>query len=74
MSGSDLVTLRDGQAVPLPVLRRLWSLEERGVTFRLESEGFVEVGPSRLLDDDDRTFLRQHKLILVSILAVEVHA
>jgi hypothetical protein len=73
MSGCDFVTLRDGLAVPVPVLQRLWSLEERGVTFRLE-DGGMQVGPSRLLDDNDRAFLREHRAIVLSILSSEVAA
>lgn len=72
MSGCDFVTMRAGLVVPVDVLRRLWLLEERGVTFRLGDDGFVQGGPSRLPNDDDRAFLREHKPMLVSILCAEV--
>jgi len=73
MSECEYVTLRDGRAVPVPVLQRLWRLEERGVRFRLDDDGDgMQVGPSRLLDDNDRAFLREHKAIVLSILSAEV--
>ncbi len=74
MSGCDLVTLRDGRAVPTPVLRRLWTLEERGVRFRLEGDGDILVGPRRLLEDTDLAFIRAHKALVISILKMEVRA
>jgi len=71
MNGSDFVTLRDGRVIPVPVLRRLWLLEERGVKFRLDGDG-VLVGPKRLLDADDLAFIAEHKPMVVSILSAEV--
>ena len=68
MSGSDWVTLKGGLVVPVPFLRRLWALEERGVRFRLDAED-VLVGPTRLLDDADLQYLRQLKALLVSVLS-----
>ncbi len=73
MSGSDYVTLRDGRVVPVPVLRRLWRLEERGVKFQLDGDG-VLVGPRRLLDADDLAFVTEHKPFVVDILRMEVCA
>jgi hypothetical protein len=71
MSACEYVTLRGGQAVPLAVLRRLWALEERGLRFRLDDDDLL-VGPRRLVDDNDRLFLRDHKAIVLSILSGEV--
>ena len=73
MSASDYVTLRDGRVIPVPVLARLWKLEERGVKFRLDGDG-VLVGPRRLVDADDLAFIREHKPLIVSILTAEVTA
>ena len=74
-SESDLVTFRDGRVVPVAVLRRLWTLEERGIVFRLDDDGAVQVGPVRLLAEEDRAFLHEHRELIVGILAVgEVHA
>jgi hypothetical protein len=73
MSPSDFVTLRNGSVVPVPVLRRLWALEERGVRFRFDDDE-VFVGPSRLLGDGDRAFLREHRALVLSLLGGEVPA
>jgi hypothetical protein len=73
MPACEYVTLRGGFVVPADTLRRVWALEERGVIFRLDGDGVV-VGPSRLLDESDTAFLREHKATLITILAGETHA
>lgn len=72
-SEPTFVTMRDGSVLPILVLRRVWGLEERGVTFRLDGDA-VTISPGRLLDDNDRAFLREHKAMLISILSTEVRA
>ncbi len=71
MSGCDYVTLRGGRTIPVPVLRRLWDLEERGVRLRLDGDD-VLVGPRKLLDESDRTFLREYKVLIMLLLSGEV--
>ena len=71
MSGSDaddLVVLRGGVAVPLPVLHLVWSLEDRGCHLALEDDDVVRVGPAELLTDDDRVRIRQWKTHLVEVI------
>ena len=72
MTSSDFVTLRDGATLPVATLQRLWQLEDRGVRFALDDDGCVLAGPSRLLTDDDRAFLRCHKTTVLHVLATEV--
>jgi len=66
------VTMRDGSVLPVPVLRRLWDLEARGLRFRLDDGDDVVVSPGRLLDDSDRAFLTANKATIISILSMEV--
>jgi hypothetical protein len=73
MPGCDYVIMRSGLVIPANLLRRLWALEERGVHIRLDGEDVV-VGPRRLLDDGDLAFIREHKALVLSILAGEVRA
>jgi hypothetical protein len=63
--------MRGGTLLPIPVLRKLWSIEARGVRFELDDEDVV-VGPRRLLDDAALAFITEHKPMLVSILSAEV--
>ncbi len=67
MSGSDLVTLKGGLTVPLPVLQIVWSLEDRGLHFRLDGDEIV-VSPRELMTDDDRAALRRWKTDVRAIL------
>jgi len=72
-SRCELITMRDGTVLPVPVLRRLWDIEARGVHFALDGEDVV-IGPKRLLDDGDLAFIRDNKALVVSILGMEVTA
>jgi hypothetical protein len=62
MSNSDpvLVVLRSGLSVPVDVLRLLWELETRGLSVRIDGDGLT-VGPRRLLTDEDRSAIREHR-------------
>ena len=71
MSTCEYITLRGGQVISVPVLRRIWDIEARGVRFECEGDEVI-VGPRRLLEDGDLTFLREHKAMLMSILSGEV--
>jgi hypothetical protein len=68
MSDSDLVTLGGGSAVPLPAVRVLWTLEDRGLHVRLEGDDII-VRPRRLLKDEDRAEIRRLNPHLVTLIA-----
>ncbi len=67
MSDSDLIALKGGLVVPLPVLQVLWSLEDRGVRVRVDGDKIV-VNPKELMTDDDRAVLRRWKAHVRAIL------
>ena len=55
--------------VPVPALQLLWSLEDRGATFRVDpTEHAFWVDPVRLVTDDDRVLIRRYKNHLVFLL------
>ena len=67
MSGSELVILRNGPVVPLAPLQLLWTLEGRGLHFRLDG-GDIVVNPRERLTDADRALLRRWKRHVTAIL------
>lgn len=67
MSGSDLVVLRGGLAVPLSALRLVWMLEDRGCHLVLDADDVLRVGPGELLSDDDRHAIRRWRSYVVAI-------
>jgi len=55
--------------VPVPALQLLWSLEDRGCTFRVDpTEHAFWVDPISLVTDDDRVLIRRYKNHLVHLL------
>ncbi len=73
-ASEPFVTLRDGTAIAVPVLRALWALEARGVRFAVDDDGeHVLAGPASLLSDADRTFIREHRDLVRTVLAAEVY-
>ena len=73
MSASDLITMRDGTVLPVPVLRRLWAIEAGGVRFERDGDD-VLIGPSSLLTDETRAFVRANKVMILTILSMQVTA
>lgn len=65
----ETVVLTGGLVVPLAALRLAWSLEERGITLRVDSDGDggLMAGPPRLLTDADRRAMREHRGSLLDI-------
>ncbi len=59
LDGMQMVVMRDGQSVSLQMPRRLWQIEERGVSFHIVEHGF-DVGPPTKLTPEDQTFLNRH--------------
>ena len=55
--------------VPVPALQLLWSLEDRGATFRVDpTEHAFWVDPVTLVTHDDRVLIRRYKSHLVFLL------
>ncbi len=68
-SRSEFVALKGGLAVPLAALQLLWRLEDRGLEVRLSERGGLLVGPRAELTPDDRAAIREHKPVLVTLVA-----
>jgi hypothetical protein len=64
---SELVTLRNGFAVPLAVLRLAWDLEGRGCSVTVEPGDVLRVGPRALLTDRDREAIKTWKPALIEL-------
>jgi hypothetical protein len=64
-----LIPLRDGPAVPASVVVWMTNAEERGVRFRLDSDGRIHVGPRDRVQGDDLAFIRQHRADVVACVA-----
>jgi len=72
-AASELVTLKGGHSVPLPLLQFCWRLEDRGIALALDADGSILAKPASLLTDADCATIREHKPELVQLLAyVEV--
>jgi hypothetical protein len=56
----EVITLRGGVRVRLAVLRVLWSLEERGISFRLNDRGQLVANPRESVTEADAVWLRAH--------------
>lgn len=55
--------------VPVPALQLLWSLEDRGATFRVDpTEHAFWVDPVTLVTPEDRVLIRRYKNHLVFLL------
>ena len=55
--------------VPVPALRLLWSLEDRGCTFRVHPyEDTFWIDPTALVTDSDRALICRYKPHLVRLL------
>ena len=55
--------------VPVPALKLLWSLEDRGATFRVDpTEHAFWVVPVSVVTDEDRVAIRRYKNHLVFLL------
>jgi hypothetical protein len=67
MSASDYVCLSGGLTVPLPALRVLWNLEDRGVHLRLDGDGIVAT-PRTSLTDADRAAVKRWRGHVVALL------
>ncbi len=57
--GEQHVTLRGGLTLPLPALRLVWDLEERGFDVSLDASEQPVVEPAAVLTDRDRAALRR---------------
>ena len=66
-AASELVSLKGGHAVPLPLLRFCWRLEDRGIVLSLDG-GCILAKPASLLTDTDCTTIAEHKDELVQLL------
>ena len=69
--GEEYLMLRDGLALPLPALRLMWNLEERGFGFdiSLDTSEQVIVEPAAVLTERDRVALyrwRRHVAAIVN--------
>lgn len=71
MSASELVTLVNGPNVPLAALQLAWSLEDRGLTLRLDDAGGLLVGPGAQLTAEDRVLIRAHRDELITLTRYE---
>lgn len=65
-SHEPLIPLRDGPAVPASVVVWMTNAEERGVRFRLDSDGLIHLGPRARVQADDLTFVRDHRAAVLA--------
>jgi hypothetical protein len=68
-AASELVVLKGGHAVPLPLLQFCWQLEDRGILLALDTDGSILAKPASRLTDTDCATIREHKPALVELLA-----
>jgi hypothetical protein len=61
MSATETVLLRGGLSVPLPALRLLWDLEQRGFHVRQAEDGALLVSPRSKLTPGDDQAIRIYK-------------
>ena len=61
MTGSKVITLRDGTVVSLAVLECLWAIEARGGRLNRTDDGGFQVTPQGIVTPNDRVFLREHR-------------
>ncbi len=61
VSEYQIVTLRDGLAVPVAALRILWGLEARDFGVSLADDGVLLVSPASKLTAGDRQAISQHR-------------
>jgi hypothetical protein len=61
MTGSEVITLRDGTVVSLAVLKCLWAIEARGGRLNRTDDGGFQVMPQGIVTPNDRVFLREHR-------------
>lgn len=55
--------------VPVPAVQLLWSLEDRGCTFRVDpTDHAFWIDPVSVVTDDDRVLIRRHKNHIVHLL------
>lgn len=66
-SADVLVPLRGGPAVPISVFRWMLDAEERGLRFTLKPDGSLFVGPRASTREDDLTFIRTHRDVVVAV-------
>jgi len=67
MAASEVVVLRGGVSVLLPVLKLALDLEERGFNLRARDDGKLEVQPCRQLTPEDCRLIRAHRDELLRI-------
>lgn len=65
----ELVTISAGLVVPLPALKLLWALEDRGLDIKLDTDAALLVGPRRALSEADKRFIRQYREPLRALVA-----
>lgn len=68
LPGTETVMLRGGLVVALPVLRLLWSLEERGFRIRRGHDGALLISPRSRLSAEDDQALREHRDELLDVI------
>ena len=68
IAGTDsrTVVLRD-RSVTIAALRLLWDLEARGVSFTVDGDDGLLVGPRSQITADDDAAIREHKYELISL-------
>jgi len=66
-AATGLVTLSGGLVVPLPVLKFVWALEDRGAQFSLDGDEIL-VRPKGLLTDRDRVAIRSFRQDVLAVL------
>ena len=67
-SAFEIVTLKNGHAVPRAILCVLWALEDREVTIELDADGFIVLTPAIAVAEHERDIIRQHRADVVRLL------
>jgi hypothetical protein len=68
MGSDSWIPLRDGPTVRESLIVWMLQAEDRGLRLTVASDDLLEIGPRRLVTDDDLAFAKAHKYDLIAAL------
>ncbi len=65
-SDDPLIPLKDGPALRQSVIAWMLRAEDRGLQLTVASDDLLQLGPRRLVTDEDLTFAKAHRYDLIA--------